>query len=143
MKISIIATVILLTLHSIALSEPFIVLKFSNQSEWSAGDGENEFSINPDHNETYKVKKGDSLNSIIKTFYGGSGLDHRFVQLALVVVNPFAFAKNNPNFLFSGKTMYLPGANEIKNLLMGIKVNNSGETVDYEGNYKNIYFFGG
>ena len=143
MKLSLIATIILLTFNSMALSEPFIVLKFNSQSEWSAGDGENDFSIDPNHNETYKVKKGDSLNSIIKSFYTGSGLDHRFVQLAIVVINPSAFAKNNPNFLFSNKIMHLPGANEIKNLLMGIKVNRSGRNVDYDDNIKNIYFFGG
>ena len=48
--------------NSAASAEPFIVLEFSSQTEFSEGDGNNLFSIDPDHSENYMVKTGDSLN---------------------------------------------------------------------------------
>ncbi len=134
--------ILLMSSAKVISAEPFIVLQFSQHSEWSQGDGLNEFSINPDHHEIYEVQAGDSLNSIIKKFYSGSGLDKRFIQLAIVVTNPSAFSNNNPNFLFSKKKMYLPGSNEIQNLVLGksIKKKNSEPG---EFNNTRIYFFGG
>jgi Tfp pilus assembly protein FimV len=143
MKLPLITVIIIIAFQNLVSAEPFIVLKFNNDSSWSAGDGSNEYSINPNHHEIYKVKSGDSLNSIIKNSYSGSGLDHRFVQLAIVILNPSTFAKNNPNFLFSDKNLYLPGANAIKNLLMGIKVQTTNDELNSGSNTKSIYFFGG
>ena len=124
-------------------AEPLIVLEFSSQSQFSEGDGNNLFSVDPDHSEEYIVKTGDSLNSILKQFYKGSGLDWRFVQLAIVIANPKAFAKNNPNFLFSDKTLYLPGRVDIAKLLVGKKIRNSSHQEDNRSFGQNIYFFGG
>ena len=66
---------------SVTWAEPLIVLEFNSQNQFSAGDGENVFSIDPNHSENYIDKSGDSLNSILRQFYTGSGLDWRFVQL--------------------------------------------------------------
>lgn len=124
-------------------AEPLIVLEFSNQNQFSAGDGKNPFSMDPNYSENYKVKAGDSLNSILRQFYKGSGLDWRFVQLSIVIANPKAFAKNNPNFLFSDVKVYLPGKSDISKLLLGNKVGvKKSEQSDLSGT-KNIYFFGG
>ena len=126
-----------------ALAEPLIVLEFSNQSEFSEGDGKNLFSINPDHSESYIVQPGDSLNSILQQFYKGSGLDWRFVQLAIVIANSKAFANNNPNFLFSDKKLFLPGKSDISKLLVGKKINNQNHDNKDSSSAQNIYFFGG
>ena len=76
---------IYLNLTSLSWAEPLIILEFSSQNQLSEGDGKNAFSMNPDHSENYTVKSGDSLNSILRKFYRGSGLDWRFVQLAIVI----------------------------------------------------------
>ena len=89
-----------INIFNIGYAEPMLILEFSSQNEVSGGDGVNPFSIDPNYAESYSVKSGDSLNSILKKFYKGSGLDWRFVQLSIVIANPSAFAKNNPNFFF-------------------------------------------
>ncbi|MEE2774054.1 MAG: hypothetical protein VYE27_04005 [Pseudomonadota bacterium] len=124
-------------------AEPFIVLKFSSDYSVSDGDGINSFSLDPEHSESYKVKSGDSLNSIIDKFYLGSGLDRRFVQLAILIVNPKAFANKNPNFLFSDKSLYLPGKNDIQKLLSGKKVKPAEDKDPSDFRTRSIYFFGG
>ena len=126
-----------------APAEPLIVLEFSSQSEFSEGDGNNSFSINPDHSENYIVKTGDSLNSILRQFYKGSGLDWRFVQLAIVITNPKAFANRNPNFLFSDRKLYLPGKSDLSKLLVGKKINLQNYNNRGSSSAQNIYFFGG
>jgi hypothetical protein len=134
-----------ITIHlaPFSLAEPLVVLEFSNQNQFSSGDGKNPFSMDPNYSDTYKVKSGDSLNSILREFYTGSGLDWRFVQLSIVLANPKAFAKNNPNFLFSDVKVYLPGKTDISNLFLGKKVGAGNAQEDDIGQTKNIYFFGG
>tara|TARA_A100001011_G_scaffold352101_1_gene392687 strand:+ start:447 stop:785 length:339 start_codon:yes stop_codon:yes gene_type:complete len=107
------------------------------------GDGKNAFALNPDYFENYTVKPGDNLNSILKKFYNGSGLDWRLVQLSIVIANPKAFAKNNPNFLYSDKSLYLPGKSDITKILTGTKVGNKETNSSDYSKSKNIYFFGG
>ena len=132
-----------INISNISYAEPMIILEFSNQNEVSGGDGKNPFSIDPNHAESYNVKSGDSLNSILKKFYKGSGLDWRFVQLSIVIANPSAFAKNNPNFLFSGTNVYLPGKADIAKLLLGEKVGKNNSNQNDLSQTKSIYFFGG
>ena len=90
------------------------------------------------------VKQGDSLNSILKEFYTGSGLDRRFIQLSIVIANPHAFAKNNPNFLFADKMLKLPSLNQIQAMLLG---DNAPESFPKPKNGRTrsqeIYFIGG
>ena len=128
---------------SVTWAEPFIVLKFSNQNQFSEGDGENVFSIDPNHSENYLVQSGDSVSSILRKFYTGSGLDWRFVQLSIVIANPKAFAKNNPNFLFSDSKLFLPGKADIAKLLVGKKIRESDQTSNDDTRMQSIYFFGG
>ena len=132
-----------INIFNIGYAEPMIILKYSNQNEVSGGDGKNPFSVDPNYAESYSVKAGDSLNSILKNFYKGSGLDWRFVQLSIVIANPSAFAKNNPNFLFSGRTVYLPGKADIAKLLLGEKIGKNNSDQNDRSQTKSIYFFGG
>ena len=134
---------IYLNLINFSWAEPLIVLEFSNQNQFSEGDGVNLFSIDPDYSTYYNVQSGDSVSSILQNFYKGSGLDWRFVQLSIVIANPKAFANKNPNFLFSDTKIYLPGKTDILKLLTGkkIKFQNSDETNQLST--QNIYFFGG
>ena len=128
---------------SVTWAEPLIVLEFNSQNQFSAGDGENVFSIDPNHSENYIVKSGDSLNSILRQFYTGSGLDWRFVQLSIVIANPQSFAKSNPNFLFSDSRLYLPGKSDISEMLLGKKITKQSSDQTNPTETQNIYFFGG
>ena len=128
---------------NMAWAEPLIVLEYNSQNQFSVGDGKNAFSIDPNHSENYIVQAGDSLNSILRKFYNGSGLDWRFVQLSIVIANPQSFAKNNPNFLFSDSKLYLPGKSDISKLLMGKKVGRKMLSQTNPTKPQNIYFFGG
>ena len=130
-------------LTSSSWAEPLIILEFSSQNQVSEGDGKNVFSMDPNHSENYTVKSGDSLNSILRKFYRGSGLDWRFVQLSIVIANPKSFAKNNPNFLFSDTNLYLPGKSDIAKLLTGKKIRYSSQENQPLTSTPNIYFFGG
>ena len=47
-----------------------------------------------------------------------SEFNNKILSLAIVHFNKKAFVRNNPNFLFSGKKLYLPSVNEIKNLII-------------------------
>ena len=132
-----------LKLTTLSWAEPLIILEYSSENQFSVGDGKNSFSMDPNYYESYTVKSGDSLNSILNKFYRGSGLDWRFVQLSIVLANPDAFAKNNPNFLFSDKKLYLPGKTDISRLLLGKKVGKKTSDQDSSSETKNIYFFGG
>ena len=135
--------IVYLGLSTPGTCEPFIVLSYTNNSQFTEGDGNNEFSLDSHHSANYIVKQGDSLNSILKEFYTGSGLDRRFIQLSIVIANPHAFAKNNPNFLFSGKKLYLPGKSDIESLLMGKKINPDNKAQSDHHRAQSIYFFGG
>ena len=132
-----------LNLFTFSWAEPLIVLEFNSQNQFSSGDGNNPFSIDPNHFENYVVKSGDSLNLILKKFYKGSGLDWRFVQLSIVLANPKSFAKSNPNFLFSNTQLYLPGKTDIAKLLEGKKIGNPNDNDNETSRVQSIYFFGG
>ena len=99
--------------------------------------------MDPDHTEKHTVPKGQSLSEIIDNYYSGSGLDKRFLKLAIVAANPRAFAQQNPNFMFAGATLHLPSLNQIQAMVLGIPIN--GKLKDYEKQADNrgIFFFGG
>ena len=64
-------------------------------------------------------------------------------RMIRVIANPDAFAKNNPNFLFSDKRLYLPGKADITKLMIGTKVTKNHGGEDDDSRTKSIYFFGG
>jgi hypothetical protein len=76
-------------------------------------------------------------------YYGTKSFNNHILSLAIVHFNKNAFVRNNPNYLYSGKKLYLPSINEIKNLI--IKKN---KKIDSKKKYNSpvqtqIYFFGG
>tara|TARA_B100001057_G_C22846947_1_gene949439 strand:+ start:1077 stop:1514 length:438 start_codon:yes stop_codon:yes gene_type:complete len=122
-------------------AEPMVVLEFNSQQNVQNGDGVNLFSIDENHSEKYIIRSGDTLASIQKKFYNGSGLNPEIVRLSIVVLNPEAFVKENPNFMFSDKELFLPGKKNIEDLLIGKKINIQ-NNISNE-NMGNIFFFGG
>ena len=119
-------------------SEPFVVLSYNNSSE--LGDRDNEFAKNPDYFTKHRIAPGESLNLIIDNYYGNSGLNKYFLQLAIVSLNAHAFRNRNVNYMVADESIHLPSITQITKLMKGIDFK-----LDEEGfsSTKNIYFFGG
>ena len=135
---------ILLT-SSISYSEPIVVLEYrgTNYQNEYAEPSNNIFIMDPDHTEKHKVPKGQSLSEVIDDFYAGSGLDKRFLRLAIVAANPKAFAQENPNFMFAGATLHLPSLNQIQSMVLGISIDKKTSQFELQGSERGIFFFGG
>ena len=136
---------ITLMFSTTSFSQPIVILEYrgSNYQNLSEDISNNIFMMDPDHTEKHTVPKGQSLSEIIDDYYSGSGLDKRFLKLAIVAANPRAFAQQNPNFMFAGATLHLPSLNQIQAMVLGIPIN--GKLKDYEKQADNrgIFFFGG
>ena len=119
-------------------SEPFVVLTYNHSSE--LGDRDNEFARNPDYFTNHTIASGESLNLIIDNYYGNSGLNKYFLQLAIVSLNTHAFRNRNVNYMVANESIHLPSINQITKLMKGIefKLDEQEPT-----RTKNIYFFGG
>ena len=80
---------------------------------------------------------------VIDDYYNGSGLDKRFLKLAIVAANPRAFAQQNPNFMFAGATLHLPSLNQIQAMVLGIPINENLKSYEKQADNREIFFFGG
>ena len=126
-----------------SLSEPFVVLEYRGSSDRSGLISDNLFLQDLNYSTKHLVLKNETLSDIMLNYYGSSSFNNKILSLAIVTYNKKAFVRNNPNYLYSGKKLYLPSVNEIKNLiikkdksLMKKEKNNSSLT-------SQIYFFGG
>ena len=63
----------------------------------------------------------------------------RVLELAIIEINKHAFVRNNPNFLFAGKTIKIPSINEIMNLVKQTPKN--ANTIN-NSRSNHIYFYG-
>ena len=120
-------------------SEPFVVLEYRNNDTKSFEKSNNPFLNNQNFSKKYKVKKNETLSEIILKNYGVKDFNIDILSLSIVHFNKHAFVRKNPNFLYAGKTLYLPSVLEIKNLLIKNKPNRK----VYSKDEKHIYFFGG
>ena len=122
-----------------SLSEPFVVLEYRNNNSKSFEVSNNPFLKDQNFSKKYKVKKNETLSDIILKNYGIKFFNIDILSLSIVHFNKHAFVRKNPNFLYAGKTLYLPSVLEIKNLLIKNKPNKK----VYSKDEKHIYFFGG
>ena len=120
-------------------SEPFVVYEYSENS--SNNNKSQNFHENEDYSTYYKIKKNDSLSGILDKFYSSKNLNLHIVKSAVVLKNKHAFVRNNANFMFANKKLYLPSINEIKNLIY--KKTNKNKNVSSDSSRdKDIYYFG-
>ena len=118
--------------------EPFVVLDYKgNYTKGASPNKNNDFVKNPSHHVKHKIKKGESLSDILKKYYGNSGLNMRMIEVSVLEMNKHAFVRNNPNYMFAGKSLIIPSLNQIMNLVKNIK------SIDHSSNTNNqhIYFF--
>ena len=120
-------------------AEPFVVYEYS---ENSSNNSKNQNSYeNEDYSTYYRIKKNDSLSGILDKFYGSKNLNLNIVKSAVVLKNKHAFVRNNANFMFANKKLYLPSVNEIKDMIyknVNKKINISNEF----SREQDIYYFG-
>ena len=125
--------------------EPLVVLQYSQHGsshEYADDTSNHPFRMDPNYQQSHKVMPDETLGHILQAYYGGSGLNMKFVEMAIVQFNKHAFVRGNPNFLYADKTLHLPSVNQIQGLALGKKEKfQQGES--YGGQQNEIFFFGG
>ena len=125
--------------------EPIVVLEYGQprgSHEYADDTSNHPFRMDPNYQESHKVMPDETLGHIMQSYYGGSGLNMTFVELAIVQFNKHAFVRGNPNFLYADKTLHLPSVNQIQALALGKKEKTlQGES--YGERQDEIFFFGG
>ena len=136
-------TVFFISFSKLSFSEPFIVLEYRGNSEKGDINSDNLFLQDLDYSTKHIVLKNETLSDIMLDYYGSNSFNNKILSLAIVYFNKKAFVRNNPNYLYSGKKLYLPSVNEIKNLI--IKKDKSLKNKDENNSplTSQIYFFGG
>ena len=128
-------------------AEAIVVLEYRNAtgSGDSEGDNTHPFRMDPGYGTKHKVRQDETLSHIITNYYGGSGMDASFVQMAILRRNKSAFVRSNPNYLYAGKILYLPSLNDIRAMITGSgHTHGSGTSSRRDGYFRNeIFFFGG
>ena len=129
---------------SAAIAEPIVVLSYGARDNGAVEDAASShpFRMDPDYLEMHEVAQDETLGHIMNDYYGGSGMNMKFVEMAIVQMNRHAFVRGNPNFLYAKKTIRLPSLNQIKALVTGTKRENS-SSEGSGGRTNEIYFFGG
>ncbi len=125
-----------------AIAEPIVILEYRGADIIADGDsGTHPFRLDPDYSTHHKVMQDETLSHIIANYYGGSGLDKAFVQMAIVKKNRSAFVRANPNYLYAGKSLHLPSLNEIRAMLIRKKTS-AKHAEPTRDNREEIFFFG-
>ena len=127
----------------VAFSEPFVVLEYRGNIERGNLTSDNSFLKDLNYSVKHVVLKNETLSDIMLNYYGSKSFNNNILSLAIVHFNKKAFVRNNPNYLYSGKSLYLPSINEIKGLI--IKKNKNKENTEKNNSSitSQIYFFGG
>ena len=144
-KIKILSFFILfmISLAKLSFSEPFVVLEYRGNSDRGNMSSDNLFLRDLNYSANHVVLKNETLSDIMLNYYGSNAFNNRILSLAIVHFNKKAFVRNNPNFLFSGKKLYLPSVNEIKNLIIKKDKNSENKDNNNSSITSQIYFFGG
>ncbi len=123
-------------------AEPIVILEYRGAEMVIDGDGAmHPFRLDPDYSTHHQVKQDETLSHIIANYYGGSGMDKAFVQMAIVKRNRTAFVRANPNYLYAGKSLHLPSLNEIRAMLIR-ETKSTKNTESKRDNREEIFFFG-
>ncbi|XDZ64915.1 FimV family protein [Alphaproteobacteria bacterium LSUCC0684] len=117
-RLMMVGLVLMLPLAAQAQSQPLIVLEYPGGYSASS-DSDNPFVQDENYSAKHRVQSGETLSHVMEKHYAGSGLNMRFIEMAIVMKNKHAFVRNNPHYLYADKTLHLPSLNEIKALIMG------------------------
>ena len=135
--------ILMLIYPKISISEPFVVLEYRGNTSRSDIQSDNLFFNDLNYSSKHTVLKNETLSDIILNYYGTKSFNNNILSLAIVNFNKKAFVRNNPNYLYSDKKLYLPSINEIKNLIIKKNKNLESNKNINQGISSQIYFFGG
>ena len=124
--------------------EPIVVLTYGDSRETGSTldeYGTHPMRTDPNAHQMHQVAEAETLSHIMAEYYGGSGLNMKFVELAILQFNREAFVRGNPHFLFAGKLLHLPSVNQIKALVTGQQ--SESQRSPSNRNQNEIFFFGG
>ena len=127
----------------ISFSEPFVVLEYRGNMERGNLTSDNSFLKDLNYSVKHVVLKNETLSDIMLNYYGSKSFNNNILSLAIVHFNKKAFVRNNPNYLYSGKRLYLPSINEIKDLIIKKNTNQENTEKSNSSITSQIYFFGG
>ena len=136
-------TLFIISFSKLSFSEPFVVLEYRGNSDHGNLNSDNIFLNDLDFSTNHVVLKNETLSDIMLNYYGYNLFNNKILSLAIVYFNKKAFVRNNPNFLYSGKNLYLPSVNEIKNLIIKKNKNSKSKDKNNSSTTSQIYFFGG
>ncbi len=71
------------------------------------------------YGSTYSVRRGDTLDAIIRQSFNTSKIRKPIIRQAFVKANPSAFRRGNPNWMYAGKVLTMP---EVKDFQKAIFV---------------------
>ena len=124
-------------------AEPIVILEYNRSSGSESGyEGTHPFRMDPNYSAHHKVQPNETLSHVMANYYGGSGLDFGFVQMAIIKKNKSAFVRQNPHYMFANVNLHLPSVNEIRAMITKSAAAKSTSTPAYEP-HNEIYFFGG
>ena len=126
----------------VSFSEPFVVLEYRGNIERGNLTSNNAFLKDLDHSAKHVVLKNETLSDIMLNYYGSKSFNNNILSLAIVHFNKKAFVRNNPNYLYSGKSLYLPSINQIKNLIIKKNKNKENTKKNNSSITSQIYFLG-
>ena len=135
--------IFILFYSKLSLSEPFVVLEYRGNMNRGNIVSDNLFMNDLNYSSKHVVLKNETLSDIMLSYYGSKSFNKDLLSLAIVHFNKNAFVRNNPNYLYSGKKLYLPSINEIKNLIIKKNKNPENKNGMNSNISSHIYFFGG
>ena len=135
--------ILIISFSKFSISEPFVVLEYRGNSDHGNLHSNNLFLQDLNYSTKHIVSKNETLSDIMLNYYGSSSFNNKILSLAIVSFNKNAFVRNNPNYLYSGKKLYLPSVNEIKNLIIKKNKNLINDKKNKSSITSQIYFFGG
>ncbi len=60
------------------------------------------------YGSTYNIRRGDTLDAIIRQSFTNSKIRRPIIRQAFVKANPAAFRRGNPNWMYAGKMLTMP-----------------------------------
>jgi hypothetical protein len=66
---------------------------------------------------TYRVRRGETLDMVIRRLAPNSPLQKQVLQQAFVKANPHAFRRNNPNWLYAGAVLQVPDVEHLRQVI--------------------------
>ena len=127
--------------NNFLFAEPFVVHEYAGAATINVNENSKNFYENEEYSTYYKIKKNDSLSGILNKFYGTNNLNLNVVKSAVLLKNKHAFVRNNANFMFANKRLYLPSVKEIKNLIYK-NINRKNKVSKNFAREQEIYYFG-